>query len=232
MLAHLIKFAAALQSNFAGAIGWDAVNIFFAPYMEGMSDDDVKQLAQMLIFEFSQQAVARGGQAIFSDINIYWECRSILWMFLPSDRAESLRARPTAIMRKKDRGSPGSFSRSSRKATAQEGLSSSPSRLFILRRNFSAPTDHMDFLDLICDVAADKGNTYFVFDRGDTAKISECCRLSFKLDEHDLLDAKEPWRMRYCALQNVSINLPRIAYLAGTTIPSSLTSSPSGSCSP
>jgi len=27
----------------------------------------------MLIFEFSQQAVARGGQAIFSDINLYWE---------------------------------------------------------------------------------------------------------------------------------------------------------------
>ncbi len=73
LLAHLVKFAAALQSHFAGAIGWDAINIFFAPYIEGMSDDDVKQLAQMLIFEFSQQAVARGGQAIFTDINIYWE---------------------------------------------------------------------------------------------------------------------------------------------------------------
>ncbi|HUJ69185.1 MAG TPA: anaerobic ribonucleoside-triphosphate reductase, partial [Syntrophorhabdales bacterium] len=67
LLAHLVKFAAALQSNFAGAIGWDAINIFFAPYLEGMSDNDVKQLAQMLIFEFSQQAVARGGQAIFTD---------------------------------------------------------------------------------------------------------------------------------------------------------------------
>ena len=63
-------------------------------------------------------------------------------------------------------------------------------------------------------MAGDKGNTYFVFDRGDTAKISECCRLSFKLDEFDLLDAKEPWRMRYSAFQNVSINLPRLAYLA------------------
>ncbi|MFA5615951.1 MAG: anaerobic ribonucleoside-triphosphate reductase, partial [Syntrophorhabdaceae bacterium] len=73
LLAHLVKFAAALQSHFAGAIGWDAINIFFAPYIEGMSDNDVKQLAQMLIFEFSQQAVARGGQAIFTDINIYWE---------------------------------------------------------------------------------------------------------------------------------------------------------------
>src|SRR5512137_1498418 len=73
LLAHMVKFAAALQSNFAGAIGWDAVNLFFAPYLEGMSDRDVKQLAQMLNFEYSQQAVARGGQAIFTDINLYWE---------------------------------------------------------------------------------------------------------------------------------------------------------------
>ena len=77
-----------------------------------------------------------------------------------------------------------------------------------------------------------KGNTYFVFDRGETAKISECCRLSFKLDEFDLLDAKEPWRMRYCALQNVSLNLPRIAYHGEeATIRSSSTSSPRSSCS-
>ena len=66
----------------------------------------------------------------------------------------------------------------------------------------------------ICEVAGLKGNTYFVFDRGQTAKISECCRLSFKLEAQDLLDAHEPWRMRYCALQNVTVNLPRLAYQA------------------
>ena len=35
LLAHMVKFAAALQSHFAGAIGWDAINLFFAPYLEG-----------------------------------------------------------------------------------------------------------------------------------------------------------------------------------------------------
>jgi anaerobic ribonucleoside-triphosphate reductase len=73
---------------------------------------------------------------------------------------------------------------------------------------------HEEFLVHISDVASDKGNTYFVFDRGETAKISECCRLSFKLEECDLADAREPWRMRYSALQNVTLNLPRAAYLA------------------
>ncbi len=33
----------------------------------------MKQLAQILVFEFAQQAVARGGQSIFSDLNLYWE---------------------------------------------------------------------------------------------------------------------------------------------------------------
>jgi hypothetical protein len=36
--------------------------------------------------------------------------------------------------------------------------------------------------------------------------------LSFKLEQTDLEDARYPWRMRYCALQNVTLNLPRIAY--------------------
>ena len=35
LLAHMVKFAAALQCHFAGAIGWDAVNLFFAPYLRG-----------------------------------------------------------------------------------------------------------------------------------------------------------------------------------------------------
>jgi len=64
LLAHMVKFSAALQCHYAGAIGWDAVNIFFAPFLRGMSKKRIKQLAQMLIFEFSQQAVARGGQSL------------------------------------------------------------------------------------------------------------------------------------------------------------------------
>ena len=45
LLSHMVKFAAALQSNFAGAIGWDAVNLFFAPYLEDLDDKGIKQLA-------------------------------------------------------------------------------------------------------------------------------------------------------------------------------------------
>jgi ribonucleoside-triphosphate reductase len=212
LLAHMVKFAAALQSHFAGAIGWDAVNLFFAPYLVGMSDRDVKQLAQMMIFEFSQQAVARGGQAIFTDLNLYWE--------VPKHFEDVPAMGPGGEFTGK------TYSEYTKEAQRfawslfdvfLEGDGSGrpfffPKPMVHITEKFFKTPGHMDFLHHICDVASEKGNTYFVFDRGETAKISECCRLSFKLDQTDLDDAKQPWKMRYCALQNVTLNLPRIAY--------------------
>lgn len=214
LLAHMVKFAAALQSHFAGAIGWDAVNLFFAPYLRGLSQREVEQLAQMLVFEFSQQAVARGGQAIFTDINLYWEV-------------------PKHFEKVPAIGPGGSFTgltygdylpEAQRFVWAifevfkqGDGIGRPfffPKPLVHMTEKFFRTQGHEEFLAHICEVAAEKGNTYFVFDRGETAKISECCRLSFKLQESDLKDAEEPWRMRYCALQNVTLNLPRIAYQA------------------
>ncbi|MEW6137174.1 MAG: anaerobic ribonucleoside-triphosphate reductase [Thermodesulfobacteriota bacterium] len=214
LLAHMVKFAAALQSHFAGAIGWDAVNLFFAPYLRGLPKREVRQLAQMLIFEFSQQAVARGGQAIFTDINLYWEVPKHFENvpaigpggvptghtyadYLPE--AQDFVWTLFDIYREGDgAGRPFFF----------------PKPLVHITEKFFQTPGHEEFLRHICDIAGEKGNTYFVFDRGDTAKISECCRLSFKLEKSDLDDAVHPWKMRYSAMQNVTINLPRIAYQA------------------
>ena len=214
LLAHMVKFAAALQSNFAGAIGWDAVNIFFAPYLEELNDYQIKQLAQMLIFEFSQQAVARGGQAIFSDINLYWEVPKHFenvpaigpgGKYTGKTYAEYAELAQKFVWKLFD--------------VYLEGDASGrpfffPKPLVHITEKFFTTPGHRDFLNHICRVAAEKGNTYFVFDRGSTAKISECCRLSFKLEESDLRDAMTPWKMRYSALQNVTVNLPRLAYKA------------------
>jgi anaerobic ribonucleoside-triphosphate reductase len=214
LLAHMVKFAAALQSNFAGAIGWDSVNLFFAPYCVGMSDRDLEQLAQMMIFEFSQQAVARGGQAIFTDLNLYWE--------VPKHFENVPAIGPGGTFTGKTYSE--YLPEAQRFATAlfdvfADGDGSGrpfffPKPMVHITEKFFRTEGHMDFLHHICEVASAKGNTYFVFDRGETAKISECCRLSFKLDQTDLDDAREPWRMRYCALQNVTLNLPRIGYLS------------------
>lgn len=215
LLAHVVKFAAALQGHFAGAIGWDAVNVFFAPYLVGLSDSEVRQLAQMLIFEFSQQALSRGGQVTFSDLNLYWEVprhfedvpaigpggqyTGKTYREYEKEAQRFVWALFDVYLEGDGSGRPFFF----------------PKPLCHITEKFFETEGHQDFLTHLCQVAGEKGNPYFVFDRGNTAKISQCCRLSFKLEAKDYEeDVGEPWRMRYCALQNVTLNLPRIGYLA------------------
>jgi len=214
LLAQMVKFSAALQGVFAGAIGWDAVNVFFAPFLVGMSDQEIEQIAQMMIYEYSQQAVARGGQAIFSDINLYWE--------MPKHFENVPAMGPGGQYTGKKYGDYLAESQKFvwalfnvyRKGDGSGRPFFFPKPLVHMTEKFFQTPRHEEFLHHISQVAAEMGNTYFVFDRGDTAKISECCRLSFKLEQSDLDDAKEPWRMRYSALQNVTVNLPRLAFKA------------------
>jgi ribonucleoside-triphosphate reductase len=219
LLAHMVKFAAALQSNFAGAIGWDAVNLFFAPYLVGLSDREVHQLAQMLIYEFSQQAVARGGQAIFTDINLYWEVPKHFEKVEAIGPGGQFTGKTYAEYAPEAQRFVWALFDVYRDGDAVGRPFFFPKPLVHITEKFFQTPGHMEFLHHICDIAAEKGNTYFVFDRGNTAKISECCRLSFKLEQSDLEDAKQPWRMRYCALQNVTLNLPRLAYQSGGNDP-------------
>lgn len=71
LLSQMIRFSSLLQAHYAASIGWHGVNISFAPYLKGMGYREIKQLAQRMVFEFSQLGAGRGGQAIFSGIHIY-----------------------------------------------------------------------------------------------------------------------------------------------------------------
>ncbi|MFH0925431.1 MAG: anaerobic ribonucleoside-triphosphate reductase [bacterium] len=214
LLAHMVKFSASLQGHFAGAIGWDAVNLFFAPFLVGMSKKELKQLAQIMIFEFSQQAVARGGQAIFSDLNLYWEIPKHFEDVPAIGPGGKYTGKTYAEYEKEAQGFAWALFEVYKEGDGSGRPFFFPKPLVHITEKFFHTKDHIDFLNHICEVASEKGNTYFVFDRGNTAKISQCCRLSFKLKAEDILDAKEPWKMRYCALQNITLNLPRIAYKA------------------
>jgi anaerobic ribonucleoside-triphosphate reductase len=68
---HLNTFLASMQANYAGALGIAYINIFYAPYLLGMTDRQIKQIAQELIFNGSQNAFSRGGQTLFLDFNIH-----------------------------------------------------------------------------------------------------------------------------------------------------------------
>ena len=214
LLSHMVRFAAALQGNFAGAIGWDALNVFFAPYLVEMSDHDILQLAQRFVYEYAQQAVGRGGQTIFTDIHLYWEVPRHLaevpaigpggeytgqvYRAYAGEAQRFVRALLDVYRRGDNRGLPFVF----------------PRPIIHLADTFFESPENREFLLTAAAVAADKGNPHFIFERGETARLSECCYMNFAEHPQFVEEYKQPWKLRSVGVQNVSINLPRIAYKA------------------
>lgn len=67
---HAAKVLACGQVNCAGGQGFNWFNILLAPYLKGMSYKEIKQMAQMFIYEMSMMYVSRGGQVVFSSIDV------------------------------------------------------------------------------------------------------------------------------------------------------------------
>ncbi len=214
LIGHMVKMASALQAHYAGAVGWEAVNLFFAPYLEGKTDEELDQLAQMLIFEFNQLAGARGSQVVFTDFNLYFN--------VPRHFADTPAIGPggqyTGRTYKEYEPIAQAFLRAMFNVYLRGDATGKtfvfPKPLLHISEDFFATPGHEEFFDLACQVASRQGITYFVFDRGDEVTVSQCCRLKLKLSQEQLGETRTPERMRFSALQNVTVNLPRIAYKA------------------
>jgi ribonucleoside-triphosphate reductase len=202
LLLHMVRFSAVLQGHFAGTIGWDAVNISFAPYLTAMTDKEVRQFAQMLVYEFSQLAATRGGQALYTDIHLYYEMPST-WANLPAIGAEG---KPTGKTYGDYAADAQRFARAILEIFAKGDAKGKP---FILPRpllhitgDFWKNKNAGDFLIFACDVANQMGNTCFVFDRDEKA-----IDLIFNDEEKS-----KPWLQRRASIQTVTLNLPRLGY--------------------
>ncbi|MFB3924855.1 MAG: anaerobic ribonucleoside-triphosphate reductase [Syntrophales bacterium] len=201
LLAHMIRFSAALQGNFAGPIEWDAVNISFAPYLTRSSDEEVKQLAQMLVYEFSQLAVSRGGQVMYTDLGFYWE--------IPDYFEHVPAIGPGGKLTGKNYGDyAGDARRFVRAIFDVMGEGDAAGKPFFFPRpvihiseKFFRTEGHEDFLRHVCGVAAEKGNPFFVFDRQEAGRPRGPGAKSF-------------WKSRQAAVHNATLNLPRLGYKA------------------
>ncbi len=185
LLAHLLKMTSVLQNNFAGAIGWDAVNTFFAPYLTGLSEERVHKLAQMLIFEFNHLAGGRGGLVAFKDINLYYE--------IPKHFRDVPAIGPGGVETGKTYGDYAAEAKSFLKALFRvylEGDSRGrvllPQALLHIPRISSARKGGRKCSPRLRTLRG-KGKHLLCFRPGGVVKLSECCRLSFELDDEDLL---------------------------------------------
>jgi len=71
LVGHLNTFLCTIATYYAGALGVDFVNVYFAPYVDKLTKEQQKQIAQYLIFSLSQSSFSRGGQVLFTDFNLH-----------------------------------------------------------------------------------------------------------------------------------------------------------------
>jgi anaerobic ribonucleoside-triphosphate reductase len=231
---HMLTFSATIQNQFAGAVGFDAVNVFFAPYFVNKTYKQMKQVAQELFFGFSQSAFSRGGQSLFSDLNFY--------LTVPPQYVDSKAIGPGGHYVKLSKIAEGSVAEYELKnckkeeastykefepwaqmfvkavlETMEEGDSSGmpfafPKGDFHIDKKAFLPENKW-ILDCLARAVSVNGSPYMIFDRGDGWKISQCCRLQKEFGEGDKVLAKErPEDVRFQAIQNITLNLPRIGY--------------------
>ncbi len=67
---HAVKALGSAQTNFAGGQGFYNFLTFIAPYFESKNYDEIVQLMQMFVYEMTQMMVARGGQLVFSSVQL------------------------------------------------------------------------------------------------------------------------------------------------------------------
>ena len=212
LLAHMVRFSAILQGHFTGTISWDALNISFAPYLAGKSDKEIRQFAQMLVYEFSQLSATRGGQALYTDIHLYYDL-PLYWAGLPAVGPEG---KPTGKTYRDYAKETQRFARAIFEVFKKGDATGRP---FILPRPLLHITDAFwrepgadDLLDLACDVAACQGNTCFVFDRERDETTAGCFNKDLLAEATAKGEQDKPWLMRQAAVQSVTLNLPRLGY--------------------
>ncbi len=210
---HLNTFLASLQAYYAGALGIGYVNIMYAPYLENMTDKQMKQEAQYLIFSASQNAFSRGSQSLFIDFNVHTGVPG----YLKDIPAIGPKGKYTGKTYGDYEDTVIRFAKAMldvwRDGDRDGRVFAFPKcDLHISDDTFKDPRQ-LELLKYACLIASENGTTYFVFDRGDEAVLSQCCRLRQKIDDKYMIE--HPESMRFCGFQNVTINLPQAAYRAG-----------------
>lgn len=234
---HICSFTQFLSGQFAGAIGWEAINVFFAPLLENMEYTEIKQLAQTLIFDLAQLAGARGGQVSFTDFNVYasiphhyeevyamgsdakFMVKDYLdkkYYFDTRDEAKKFADENDYIVIKyKDYSKESKlFAKAILEVISKGDANGTPFAFpkinFHINEESFTNKETASLVKFACESASKIGCPYFIFDRN-ACSVSQCCRLKIDFSEDDMKLINTPEELRFVGGQNVSINLPNAA---------------------
>ncbi len=220
---HLIKVLAAGQTNSAGGQGLFNFNVFLAPYLKGKSSREIEQLAQTILFEANETYVSRGGQLVFSSIQLEAGIPKI-WRDAPvvykgqigpdtyGDYEEEAQIFLKAILEQYLKGD------------AWGKMFTFPKPEIVLRSEYFKKSEYEENMLLAAKLSAKYGSSYFdnmipAWRDEENVECYQCCafRLTEGLDKEETMKKimfEDGAHFAMGGLQVVTINLPRLAYIA------------------
>jgi anaerobic ribonucleoside-triphosphate reductase len=211
LVAHIMKLSAAMQGYISGPVVWDSLNFSLAPFLVGLDLSATKQLAQMLVFEFSSPAVARGGQSVFADLHIDWEA--------PSYMKQRLAVGPAGQALEKTYAEYTDEAHRFLQALLDVYIDGdslgrtflTPRLILHITRRFNEVPGYRTVLEQASRLAVERGEFTVAFDRDDEGTFFR----RYGIDDERGIERSESFQWRSAQLQVVTLNLPRVGYLAG-----------------
>ncbi len=199
LLAQMVHMNAALQSHFSGTLVWNAFNVFYAPFLDGLGNKALRQIAQMAVFEYAHRAAAYGKEAAPVELGICWTIPKALRGVEAVGPGGVQMGRSYEEYEHTAQQFAWTLLDVFRRGGVGEGTFRAPVPVVNAGLDFFHSQGHERFLDHVADVATTRGNILVAFDRRG----------------FEGLGPAETWQPRNVSVHCVTINMPRIAYRAG-----------------
>ncbi len=223
---HAAKVLGAAQTNFAGGQGFFNFTVFMAPYLKGFDSKKLHQTAQMFLYEMTQLYVARGGQPVFSSIQIesgvpkVWQDAPVVshgkkWSDLRyGDLEDTVHAFAVALLEEYLKGD------------AMGKMFNFPKPEVVQRVRYWNDKEFEDVMLKAAELSAKFGSTYYdnmipAYRGGeDGVSCFQCCAYSFSEDGKSENFQKKVMfedgaHFSMGGMQVITVNLPRVAYKSG-----------------
>ncbi len=221
---HAVKVLASAQTNFAGGQGLYGFTYLVAPYLSGLNYKRIRQLSQMLLFELSESYVARGGQLVFSSIQIESGVPKI-WRDVPIVKAGKVGSETYGDFEEETNLFAKALLEEYLKGDYRGKMFPFPKPEIALRPYYFKKPEHKEVLDLAAELSAKYGTSYYdnmiPEYRGGEDGVScyQCCAYNFSEGPNsegfeDRLYFNDGDHFSMGGMQVVTINMPRLAFEA------------------
>ena len=197
LLAQMVNLGLNLQNHFSAAIFWDAANVFFAPFLEGVAPKAMRQVAQMLVYEYAYRAMNQGKPSAITEMGISWETPPRLRgadAVGPGAKISDRSYRDYAAISQR-------FAWAIFEILQEAGNRGTPFLAPVpvlpITPSFFKTEGHDEFLELVAKTITLGGRVQFRYEREETEEV-----------------AQRPWEPREVVVQRVTLNLARAAYRA------------------